>query len=92
MSTKSGLLSIACIQLGLRKLSIYRVAGCQLFSGCLIVKSELSVVLWVSAVEKCLLSRVPLYSFFYFGHIMVFEMLQCKASVKCGFNTHYINS
>ena len=35
MSTKSGSLSIVCIQLGLQKLSLYKVAGCPLFRGCL---------------------------------------------------------
>ena len=48
---------------------LYRVAGCLLFRGCLRIEvngrtvgtSELSVILWESAVEGCLLSGVPLY-------------------------------
>ena len=47
---------------------LYRVAGCLLFRGCLSVEvngrtvglSELSVISWVSAVEGCPLSGVPL--------------------------------
>ena len=39
MSAKSGSLSIACVQLGPRKLSvIYGVAGCPLFRGCLSIE------------------------------------------------------
>ena len=49
--------------------SLYRVAGCLLLRGCLTIKvngrqlgfSELFVISGVSAVEGCLLSRVPLY-------------------------------
>ena len=38
MSAKSGLLSIACIQLGLRNYPLYGVAGCPLFRGCLSIE------------------------------------------------------
>ena len=49
---------------------LYGVAGCPLFRGCLSIEvnegqsglSELSVISWVSAVEGCPLSGVPLYS------------------------------
>ena len=48
---------------------LYGVAGCPLFRGCLSIEvkegqsglSELSVISWVSAVEGCPLSGVPLY-------------------------------
>ena len=38
MSAKSGSLSIVCIQLGWQKLSVYGVAGCPLFRGCLSIE------------------------------------------------------
>ena len=49
---------------------LYRVAKCPLFKDCLIMEvngrrvgtfRELSVMLWVSAVEGCPLSRIPMY-------------------------------
>ena len=53
------------------KCPLYGVAGCPLFRGCLSIEvygttvqsglSELSVISWVSAVEGCPLSGVPLY-------------------------------
>ena len=55
-----GSLSIVCIQLGPRKLSVIRSSGCPLFRGflsyCIEVNgrlSESSVISWVSAVEGC---------------------------------------
>ena len=69
MSTKSGSLSIACVQLGPRKLSVITeaLAGCLLFRVCLSIEvqsglSELSVISWVSAFQGCLLSGVPVYT------------------------------
>ena len=50
MSTKSASLSIVRIQLGLRKLSVIRSSGVSAVHGLL---TELSVILWVSAVEEC---------------------------------------
>ena len=38
MPAKSGSLSIACIQLGLQKLSVIRSSGCPLFRGCLSIE------------------------------------------------------
>ena len=38
MSAKLGLLSIACIQLGPRKLSVIRSSGVLLFRGCLSIE------------------------------------------------------
>ena len=50
------------------KCSLYGVVGCPLFRGCLSIEvnnneglAELSVISWVSAVEECPLSGVPLY-------------------------------
>ena len=70
MSTKSGLLSIVCVQMGGKEsCSLYTLAGCPLFRGCLSIEvngrqsglSELSVISWVSAVEESLLSGVILF-------------------------------
>ena len=38
MSAKSGLLSIACVQLGPRKLPVIRSSGVSLFRGCLSIE------------------------------------------------------
>ena len=64
MSTKSGLLSIVCVQLGSQNCLLYGVARCPLLRGCLSIEVngrqsghlELSVISWVSAVEGCLLA------------------------------------
>ena len=59
---KLGSLSIACVQLGPRKLSIIRSSGVSMEgqSGL----SELSVLSWLSAIKGCPLSGVPLYRVF----------------------------
>ena len=70
MSTKSGLLSIVCVQLGPQKLSVIRSSEVSAIEGLLKVLKlierqsgllELSVISWVPAVEGCQLSEVPLY-------------------------------
>ena len=65
MSAKLGSLTIACIQLRCKNCSLYGVAGCPLFRGYLSIevngRTELSVILWLSAVQGCPLSGVPLY-------------------------------
>ena len=62
MPAKSGSLSIACVQLGPRKLSAIRVAGCLSIevNGGQSGLSELSVISWVSAVHGCPLSGLSL--------------------------------
>ena len=72
MSARSGSLSIACVQLGPRKLSVIRSSGVSTIQGLLIkvLKSmegqsglpELSVISWMSAVQGCPLSGVPRYT------------------------------
>ena len=68
MSAKSGSLSIACVQLGPRKLSVIWSSGVSAIQGLLEVNegqsglSELSIILWVSAVQGCQLSGVPVLS------------------------------
>ena len=68
MSTKSGLLIIVCVQFGRRELSVIR-------RGCLSIEVNgrtvgtfgivRYIVHWVSAVEECPLSGVPLYMYLY---------------------------
>ena len=69
MSAKSGLLSVVFIQLGLKKkLSVIQSSRMSAVQGLLSIElkggqsrlSELSVISWVSAVEGCPLSSVPL--------------------------------
>ena len=64
MAAKSGSLSIVCVQLGPRKLSIIRSSRV-LFRGYLSIEVNGRTVgtfkiSWVSVVEGCLLSGVPL--------------------------------
>ena len=64
MSAKLGSLSIACAQLGRRKLSVIRSSGVSAIQGLLVLKSmegqsglpELSIISWVSAIQGCPLS------------------------------------
>ena len=69
MSARSGSLSIVCIQFwDHENCLLYGVAGCPLFRGCLSIEVNgrtvgnfQNCILWVSAVQGCLLSWVPLY-------------------------------
>ena len=65
MSAKSGSLSIVCVQLGPRKVSVIQSSGVSAIQGIEVngrTIGSLSVILWVSAVKGCPLSGVPLQS------------------------------
>ena len=62
MSAKSGSLSIVCVQLGLQKVSVILSSRVSTIQGIEVNgRAELSVISWVSTVEGCPLSGVPLY-------------------------------
>ena len=61
MSAKLGSLSIACVQLGPRKLFVIRSSGVSALSIEVNGRAvETCVISWVSAIQGCPLSGVPL--------------------------------
>ena len=77
MSAKSGSLSIACVQLGPRKLSVIRSSGVSAIQGLQVLKlmegqsglSELSFISWVSVKRGSTVNSIKLRAVFMYCYI-----------------------